>query len=88
MPYVGDGGEMRMKVALGELCMHPTPLSRQDRVGSTPLCDVCQFTVKTVESLLENNVTEVSPGAAQGAEGQRGAGASLLCLVPAGATGE
>ncbi|XP_059706889.1 prosaposin-like isoform X1 [Haemorhous mexicanus] len=29
-----------------------------DRVGSTPLCDVCQFTVKTVESLLENNVTE------------------------------
>ncbi|NXH90319.1 SAP protein, partial [Edolisoma coerulescens] len=25
---------------------------------STPLCDVCQFTVKTVESLLENNVTE------------------------------
>ncbi|NWI46791.1 SAP protein, partial [Picathartes gymnocephalus] len=29
-----------------------------DRVGSTPLCDVCQFTVKTVESLLENNMTE------------------------------
>ncbi|NWY27664.1 SAP protein, partial [Pheucticus melanocephalus] len=29
-----------------------------DSVGSTPLCDVCQFTVKTVESLLENNVTE------------------------------
>ncbi|KAL9846520.1 prosaposin-like isoform 3-T3 [Geothlypis trichas] len=29
-----------------------------DGVGSTPLCDVCQFTVKTVESLLENNVTE------------------------------
>ncbi|NXS10725.1 SAP protein, partial [Neodrepanis coruscans] len=29
-----------------------------DRVGNTPLCDVCQFTVKTVESLLENNVTE------------------------------
>ncbi|NWW08764.1 SAP protein, partial [Oreocharis arfaki] len=29
-----------------------------DRVGSSPLCDVCQFTVKTVESLLENNVTE------------------------------
>lgn len=48
-------------MALGGLGMHPTPLSRQDRVGSTPLCDVCQFTVKTVESLLENNVTEVSP---------------------------
>ncbi|NXA05842.1 SAP protein, partial [Sapayoa aenigma] len=29
-----------------------------DRVGNTPLCEVCQFTVKTVESLLENNVTE------------------------------
>ncbi|NWV71502.1 SAP protein, partial [Malurus elegans] len=29
-----------------------------DSVGNTPLCDVCQFTVKTVESLLENNVTE------------------------------
>lgn len=44
--------------------MYPTTLSRQDRAGSTPLCDVCQFTVKTVESLLENNVTEVSPTAA------------------------
>ncbi|XP_039552211.1 prosaposin-like isoform X3 [Passer montanus] len=29
-----------------------------DRVRSTPLCDMCQFTVRTVESLLENNVTE------------------------------
>ncbi|NXE96422.1 SAP protein, partial [Menura novaehollandiae] len=29
-----------------------------DRVGNTPLCEVCQFTVKAVESLLENNVTE------------------------------
>ncbi|XP_041283192.1 prosaposin-like isoform X2 [Onychostruthus taczanowskii] len=40
-----------------------------DRVWSTPLCDMCQFTVKTVESLLENNVTEVSPTAAGGWHG-------------------
>ncbi|XP_017681506.1 PREDICTED: prosaposin-like isoform X2 [Lepidothrix coronata] len=29
-----------------------------DRVGNTPLCEVCQFTVRTAESLLENNMTE------------------------------
>uniref|UniRef100_A0A663N7J0 Prosaposin n=1 Tax=Athene cunicularia TaxID=194338 RepID=A0A663N7J0_ATHCN len=29
--------------------------------GTTPLCEMCQFAVKTAESLLENNVTEVSP---------------------------
>ncbi|NXU90116.1 SAP protein, partial [Xiphorhynchus elegans] len=29
-----------------------------DRVGNTPLCDVCQFAVRAAESLLENNVTE------------------------------
>lgn len=60
-------------------------------MGSTPLCDVCQFTVKTVESLLENNVTEVSPTAAGGAGtgGEKGQqGVPHLCLVPAGAAGE
>ncbi|KFW87615.1 Proactivator polypeptide, partial [Manacus vitellinus] len=25
---------------------------------NTPLCEVCQFTVRTAESLLENNMTE------------------------------
>ncbi|CAN0236320.1 unnamed protein product [Bubo scandiacus] len=29
-----------------------------DGEGTTPLCEVCQFAVKTAESLLENNVTE------------------------------
>lgn len=82
-----------MSVTLGGLSMHPTPLSPQDGVGSTPLCDVCQFTVKTVESLLENNVTEVSPniafccwGLAQGPKGSEEL--PLFCLVPAGAAGE
>ncbi|XP_074965782.1 prosaposin-like [Phalacrocorax aristotelis] len=29
-----------------------------DGEGTTPLCEMCQFVVKTAESLLENNVTE------------------------------
>ncbi|NXF50077.1 SAP protein, partial [Oceanites oceanicus] len=29
-----------------------------DGDGATPLCEVCQFAVRTAESLLENNVTE------------------------------
>ncbi|NWI96971.1 SAP protein, partial [Pitta sordida] len=29
-----------------------------ERVGSTSMCEVCQATVRTVESLLENNMTE------------------------------
>uniref|UniRef100_A0A663DSX5 Prosaposin n=1 Tax=Aquila chrysaetos chrysaetos TaxID=223781 RepID=A0A663DSX5_AQUCH len=42
----------------GGLGVHPTALSRQDGEGTTPLCELCQFAVKTAESLLENNVTE------------------------------
>ncbi|NXT89463.1 SAP protein, partial [Anhinga rufa] len=30
----------------------------RDGEGTTPLCEMCQFVVKTAESLLENNVTE------------------------------
>ncbi|XP_049666280.1 prosaposin-like isoform X1 [Accipiter gentilis] len=35
-----------------------------DGEGTTPLCELCQFVVKAAESLLENNVTEVSLAAA------------------------
>lgn len=43
--------------------MCPIVLSWQDGEGTTPLCEMCQFAVKAAESLLENNVTEVSPTA-------------------------
>lgn len=48
----------------GGIGVHPIALSRQDGEGTTPLCELCQFVVKAAESLLENNVTEVSLAAA------------------------
>uniref|UniRef100_A0A663N4D1 Prosaposin n=1 Tax=Athene cunicularia TaxID=194338 RepID=A0A663N4D1_ATHCN len=62
MPFVGvDGWVGGMRAALRGLGLCPTALSQQDEEGTTPLCEMCQFAVKTAESLLENNVTEVSP---------------------------
>uniref|UniRef100_A0A8C5J4E7 Prosaposin n=1 Tax=Junco hyemalis TaxID=40217 RepID=A0A8C5J4E7_JUNHY len=52
LSVLGVSGDPSM--LLGSL----NPNTPKGEVGSTPLCDVCQFTVKTVESLLENNVTE------------------------------
>lgn len=53
-----------MGAALGGLGVHPTAFFPQDREGTTPMCEMCQFAVKAAESLLENNVTEVSPAVA------------------------
>ncbi|KAM8806424.1 prosaposin-like [Eudromia elegans] len=43
---------------LAEALLHVLGALPPHAEGSTPLCDVCQVTVRTAESLLESNVTE------------------------------
>lgn len=67
--------------------MHPTVSSQEDGEGTTTLCEVCQFVMKVAEGLLENNMTEVSPGGRKRAARCLGTFPSA-CFLPAGAAGE